>query len=157
VWGWLRSSKFLERWSVKALLYVIKKFIIHFLFLSAALAQEANTSVRGLHYVLINNEIYFLLLLFYFYEQHIGLNCERLCMARLDDSSILQPEHLVWNRLRGTHDSISIQTLRSHSYACGSSHAMYHVTKEHLAWHDLRKTQASRGTRYPTILEDQGL
>jgi hypothetical protein len=71
--GWLRSSKFLERRSVKALLYVIKFFTIHFL-LPAALAQEANTLVRGLHYVLIYilyNGIYFMLYLFYFCTNNI--------------------------------------------------------------------------------------
>jgi hypothetical protein len=42
--------------------------------LPATLAEEANTSVRGLHYVLIYvsyNEIYFLLHLFYFYTNNI--------------------------------------------------------------------------------------
>jgi hypothetical protein len=34
---------------------------------------------------------------------------------------------------------------------------MSRVTKEHLAWHDLRQTQVSRGTQYPTTLEDQCL
>jgi hypothetical protein len=40
------------------------------------LAQEANTSVRGLHYVLIYvsyNEIYFMLHLFYFYTNILAL------------------------------------------------------------------------------------
>jgi hypothetical protein len=47
---------------------------VHLLLLLTALAQEANTSVRGLHYVLIYvsyNEIYFLLHLFYFYTNNI--------------------------------------------------------------------------------------
>jgi hypothetical protein len=54
-------------------------------------------------------------------------------MAGLDDCNILQPEHLVENRLGGLHDSISVQNLISHSFACMSSQAMCHVTKEHLA------------------------
>jgi hypothetical protein len=42
--------------------------------LPAALAQEANTSVRGLQYILVYgsyNEIYFLLHLFYVYTNNI--------------------------------------------------------------------------------------
>jgi hypothetical protein len=42
--------------------------------LPTALAPEANTSVRGLHYVLIYvsyNEIYFMFYLFYFYTNNI--------------------------------------------------------------------------------------
>jgi hypothetical protein len=61
-------------------------------------------------------------------------------MAGLDDCSILQPEHLVEIRLGGTHDSINIHNLRSHSFACMSSQAMSHATKEHLAWRNLRET-----------------
>jgi hypothetical protein len=64
-------------------------------------------------------------------------------MAGLDDCSILQPRHLVQNKLVGMHDLISIQTLRSHSFACGSSQAMRYTTKEHLAWSDLRKIRVS--------------
>jgi hypothetical protein len=90
-------------------------------------------------------------------KQHLGLSCERFCMARLDDCNILQPGHLVWNKLGGTHDSINVQTLRSHSFTCGSSHAMHRMTKEHLAWCDLRKTRVSGGTRYPITMEDQCL
>jgi hypothetical protein len=82
---------------------------------------------------------------------------ERLRMARLDDCSILQPEHLVENRLGGTHDSISVQNLRSHNFACRSSQTMCRATKEHLACHDLRKIWVSGGTWYPTTLNDQGL
>jgi hypothetical protein len=85
------------------------------------------------------------------------LSCERLCMVGLDDSSILPPGHLVGNRLGGMHDSISVQNLRSHSFACGSSQAMCRVTKEHLACHGLRQTRVSWGTRYPKTLGDQGL
>jgi hypothetical protein len=61
------------------------------------------------------------------------------------------------NRLGGTHDLISVQNLRSHSFACGSSQAMSRVTKGHLAWHDLRQTWVSRGTQYPRTLEVQSL
>jgi hypothetical protein len=78
-------------------------------------------------------------------------------MARLDVYNILQPEHLVRNRLGGTHDLISIQNLRSHSFACRSSQVMCHAIKEHLAYHGLRQTQVSGGTRYTTTLEDEGL
>jgi hypothetical protein len=78
-------------------------------------------------------------------------------MTGLDDCSILQPGHLVRNKLGGTHDSISVQNLRSHSFACESSQAMSCATKEHLAWRDLKQTRVSEGTRYPTTLEDQGL
>jgi hypothetical protein len=85
------------------------------------------------------------------------LSCERLRMAGLDVCSILQPGHLVGNRLGGTHDLISVQNLRSHSFACGSSQAMCCATKEHLACRDLRQTWVSRGTQHPTTLEDQGL
>jgi hypothetical protein len=76
----------------------------------------------------------------YLCKQHLCLSCERLYMARLDDCSILQPGHLVKNRLGGTHDSISVQNLRSHGFACTSSQAMSHATKEHLAWCDMRET-----------------
>jgi hypothetical protein len=38
------------------------------------------------------------------------------------------------------HDSISVQNLKSHNFTCTSSQAMSHVTKEHLAWRDLRQT-----------------
>jgi hypothetical protein len=34
---------------------------------------------------------------------------------------------------------------------------MDRATKEHLACCDLRQTQVSGGTQYPTTLEDQGL
>jgi hypothetical protein len=78
-------------------------------------------------------------------------------MARLDDYNILQPRHWVRNKLGGTHDLISVQNLRSHSFACGSSQAIDRTTKEHLAWHNLRQTRVSGGTRYPATLEDQGL
>jgi hypothetical protein len=117
--------------------------------LPAASAHAVHTSVRGLHYVLIHvsyNEILFPM---YFCEHHLRLTCERICMARLDDCSILQPKHLVRNRLGGMQDLISIQNLRSHGFACTSSQAMSHATKEHLAWRDLRETQVSSGTRYP--------
>jgi hypothetical protein len=78
-------------------------------------------------------------------------------MAGLDDYNILQPGHLVRNRLGGMHDLISVQNLRSHSFTCGSSLAMCRVTKEHLACLSLRQTHVSGRTRYPTTLEDQGL
>jgi hypothetical protein len=108
----------------------------------------ANTSVRGLHYVLIYvsyNEILFLMYLC----KHLCLSCERFRMAGLDNYSILQPRHLVKNKLGGTHDSIIVQNLRSHGFACTSSQAMSRVTKEHLAWRDLRETRVSGGTQYP--------
>jgi hypothetical protein len=57
----------------------------------------------------------------FLYKQHLDLNCESLHMVELDDCSILQPGHLVGNRLGGTHDLISVQNLISHSFACGSS------------------------------------
>jgi hypothetical protein len=53
--------------------------------------------------------------------QSYHLSCERLHMAGLDNCSILQLKHLVKNRLGETHDSISVQKLRSHSFACKSS------------------------------------
>jgi hypothetical protein len=61
-------------------------------------------------------------------------------MDGLDDCSILQPGHLVGSRLGGTHDSINVQNLRSHGFACTSSQAMSCATKEHLVWHDMRQT-----------------
>jgi hypothetical protein len=75
----------------------------------------ANTSIRGLHYVLIYvsyNEIIFLM---YLYKQHLCLSYERLHMAGLADCSMLQPGHLVRNKLGGMHDSISVQNLKSHA------------------------------------------
>jgi hypothetical protein len=121
--------------------------------LHAASAHEANTSVWGLHYVLIYvsyNKILPLFYVFYFCANNISyLSHERLCMTGLDDRSILQPGHLVESRLRGMHDSISVQNLSSHSFASTSSQVMSHVTKEHLARHDLRQTRVSGGTRYP--------
>jgi hypothetical protein len=85
-----------------------------FLLVPAALAHVSNTSVRGLHHVLIYvsyNEILFLLYLFQLVQQHLYLTCERLRMAGLDDCSILQPGHLVESTLGGAHDSISVQNL----------------------------------------------
>jgi hypothetical protein len=64
------------------------------------------------------NEIIFLM---YLCKQHLYLSCERLRMAGLDDCSILQPRHLVRNRLGGMHDSISVQNLRSLGFTCTSS------------------------------------
>jgi hypothetical protein len=55
---------------------------------------------------------------FIFVPQHLGLNCESLCIAGLDDCSILRTRHLVRNRLGGMHDLINIQNLISHSFAC---------------------------------------
>jgi hypothetical protein len=58
------GSKVPNSWNddqLSPFLYVIKFFVVYFLLLPAALAQEANTSVRGLHYALIYvsyNEIY---------------------------------------------------------------------------------------------------
>jgi hypothetical protein len=57
------------------------------------------------------------------------LSCERLRMAGLDKCNILQPGHLVGNRLGGTHDSINVRNLRPHSFASGSSQAMCHAKK----------------------------
>jgi hypothetical protein len=59
------------------------------------------------------------------------LSCERLLMAGLDDCNILHSGHIVRNRLGGMHDSISIQNLISHIFACSSSLAMSRVTKEY--------------------------
>jgi hypothetical protein len=87
---------------------------VHFRFLPAALANVPNTSVRGLHYVLIYvsyNEILFLLYLFKLVQQNSHLSCERHHMAELDDNNILQPRHLVVCSLRGMHDSVSNQNL----------------------------------------------
>jgi hypothetical protein len=81
------------------------------------------------------------------YKQHLGLSCERLCLAGLDECNILQPGHIVQNRLGGTHDSINVKNLRLHSFACRSSRAMWRETKEHLICCDLRKIQVSGGTR----------
>jgi hypothetical protein len=70
-----------------------------------------NSSVRGLHYVLIYvsyNEKLFLLYLFQLVQQHLYLSCERLHMAGIDDCSILQPRHLVESRQGGTHDLINV-------------------------------------------------
>jgi hypothetical protein len=36
------------------------------------------------------------------------------------------------------HDLINVQNLISHGFACTSSQAMSHATKEHLALRDLR-------------------
>jgi hypothetical protein len=53
----------------------------------------------------------------YLCKQHLYLSCETLCMAELDDCSILQPRNFIRNRPEGTHDSISVQNLRSHGFA----------------------------------------
>jgi hypothetical protein len=68
-----------------------------------------NTSVMGLHYVLIvasYNKILFLLYLFKLMHQHLYVSSETLCMVRLDDYIILQLKHLVGSKLGGMHDSI---------------------------------------------------
>jgi hypothetical protein len=64
---------------------------------------------------------YFQCICFILCKQHLCLSCERLRMTGLDDCSIIQPGHLVENRLGGMHDLISIQNLRSHSFTCTSS------------------------------------
>jgi hypothetical protein len=92
---------------------------------------------------------YFCCICFILCKQHLYLSCERLCMVGLDDCSILQPRHLVENKLGGMHYSISVQNLRSHGFTCTSSQAMSRATKEHLAWRDLRETRVSGGTWYP--------
>jgi hypothetical protein len=69
-------------------------------------------------------------------------------MARLKDCNILQPRHLVKNRLGGMHDSINVQNFRSDGFACTSSQTMSCTIKEHLAWCDLRKK-----TEYPEELD----
>jgi hypothetical protein len=123
--------------------------LVHFCLLSAVLGHVVNTSVRQLHYVLTfvsYNEILFPM---YLSKQHLCISYEGLRMAKLDDCNILLPGHLVRNRPGGVHDLISVQNLRSHGFACMSSQAMCHVTKEHLAWHDLRESQVSSGTQYP--------
>jgi hypothetical protein len=51
------------------------------------------------------------LYLFKLVQQNPYLSCERLCMAELDDYSILQLGHLVGSRLGGTHDSVSVENL----------------------------------------------
>jgi hypothetical protein len=79
------------------------------------------------------NEILLCCIYFILCKQHLYLSCERLCMAGLDDFNILQPRHLVGNRLGGTHDSISVQNLRSHGFACTCSQAMNRMTKEHFS------------------------
>jgi hypothetical protein len=82
----------------------------------------------GLHFIFIYvsyNEILLVLYsLYIFVQHHLGLNCERLHMAGLDDCNILQPRHLVGNGLGGTHDSISVQNLTLYSFTCMSSQAM---------------------------------
>jgi hypothetical protein len=85
------------------------------------------------------------------------ISCERLCMAGLNDCIILQPGHLVENRLWGMHDSISVQNLISHSFACESSQVVCCATKDLLACHNMRKIWVSGGTKCPTTLENQGL
>jgi hypothetical protein len=84
------------------------------------------------------------------------LSYERLRMVGLDDCSILQPGYLVGNRLEGTHDSISVQNLISHSFACGTNQVICRTTKDHLACRDLRKIWVSGGAWYPSTLEYQG-
>jgi hypothetical protein len=78
-------------------------------------------------------------------------------MAGLDICSVLRPGHLVVNRLRGTHELISVQNLMLRSILCGRSQAMCHTTKEHIACCSLSRTRVFEGTQYPTTLEDQGI
>jgi hypothetical protein len=68
-------------------------------------------------------------------------------MDGLDDCSILQPIHFIRSKLGGMHDSINIHNVIYHGFACTSSQDMSHMTKKHLAWHDLRQTQVSGGAR----------
>jgi hypothetical protein len=77
-------------------------------------AHVHNTLVWGLHYVLIcvnYNEMLFMLYLLKLVQQHSYLSCESHRMAGLHDYNILQPRHLVRSRLRGMHDSVSVQNL----------------------------------------------
>jgi hypothetical protein len=139
---WLRSSQFIEWCLVMTILYV-GNFMYIFYLLPAALAHLTNTSVRRLHYVPIYvsyNEILFWLYLFQLVQQHLYLSCERLHMARLDDCSILHPEHLV---RRST-----FKTSVSHNFTCSSSQAMSRATNEQLARLDLRETWVPGGNRY---------
>jgi hypothetical protein len=76
-------------------------------------------------------------------------SCERLCMARLDNCSILQPGHLVRSRLVGTHDSFIIQNLSISQLCMFKCQVMGRATDRHLARFDLRETWVSRRTRYP--------
>jgi hypothetical protein len=77
------------------------------------------------------------------------LNCERLCMAGLDDCNILQFKYFVRSRLGGMHDSINIQNLSISRFRMFKCQAMCRSTDRHLAWLDVRETQVSRRTRYP--------
>jgi hypothetical protein len=77
------------------------------------------------------------------------LSCERLRMAGLDDCNILQSGHLVRSRLRGMHDSFSIQNLNISHFHMFKSQAMCRSTNEHLACFDLRETWVFRRTWYP--------
>jgi hypothetical protein len=59
----------------------------------------------------------------------INLFFVTLRLAGLDDCNILHLEHLDGNILERMHDSINVQNLRLHGFACTSSQAMSHVTK----------------------------
>jgi hypothetical protein len=154
--GWLRSSKFLEWWSVKTLLYVVNFLLYILVYRLLHWLMRPTLQLGGyIMYSYISYKgILSLLHLFYFlYKQHLVLYCERLCM----DCSISLPGHLVGNKLGWMHDLSSVQNLRSKSFTCESSQVMSHTTKWHFAWRDLRQLRLSRVTRYPTTLEDQSL
>jgi hypothetical protein len=134
--------------------------LLYIFLLLAALAHEANTLVRGCIMYLYTFHIikyYLCAFVLFLCKQHLYLSCERLHMAGLDDCNILQPGHLVRSKLGVTHDSINIQKLSPYGFACTSSQAISRVTKEQLAWHNLRQTRVFGGTQYHATWMDQDL
>jgi hypothetical protein len=125
---------------------------VNFCLLPAALAHVANISVMGLHYVLIYvsyNEMLFLIYLFHFVETTYLPHLWKTSHGR---ARWLQ--HLIARTLSQKYtgrDAWPDQHSKPQisGFACMSSQAMSCVTKEDLAWHDLRETQVSRGTLYP--------
>jgi hypothetical protein len=152
---WFWNSKLLERWSIETFLYVgnlLYIFVYCLLHWHKWPTLQSGGSIMYLYAFQIM-KYYFWYICFILCKQHLCLSCERLRSAGLDDCSILPPGHLLKNRLGGTHDSISIQNLRFHGFACMSSQAMSRVTKEHLPWRNLRETWVSIQLRWIKIFE----
>jgi hypothetical protein len=69
-----------------------------------------------------------------------SLSNERFCLIKLDDSNILQRDHLVRDRLSfGRMICSTLKTLASHGSDCSNDSLVVCATNEHLAWLDLRE------------------
>jgi hypothetical protein len=80
-------------------------FAIHFFVITCCIGPGGQHFSQGAalytHICFIQWNIILVAFVLFLHKQHLGLSCERLRMAGIDDCSILQPGHLVQNRLGG--------------------------------------------------------